>query len=287
MVFSGCCVIGRQNFRLCWGTGSVSVSNRHCSGARCSPSTLWWFVLTDVSLLQILLANLAVLAGACLQGVAGYGIGTLAAPLLFLISPLFVPGPLILNASLLTMFMLIRNRGALQVREVRFAIGGGAVGATLAALTLLVISTKGFELTFGVLILAGVALSIGGLKPALNARNSMMAGAASTYMGTITAVGGPPIALIYQNEKGPLVRANMSAFFLAASVLSLLGLFASGYLGTRELLLFAVTFPGVFLGFWLSGKLVNHMPFEGLRPVILAIAAIAGTAALIRGLLSL
>ncbi|WP_305965573.1 sulfite exporter TauE/SafE family protein [Marinobacter salsuginis] len=243
--------------------------------------------MTDVSLLQILLANLAILAGACLQGVAGYGIGTLAAPLLFLISPVFVPGPLILNATLLTVFMLIRNRGALQVREVRFAIVGGVVGAILAALTLLVISTAGFELIFGVLILAGVALSIGGLKPALNARNSVMAGAASTYMGTITAVGGPPIALIYQNEKGPLVRANMSAFFLAASVLSLSGLLASGYLGTRELFLFAVTFPGVFLGFWLSGKLVNRMPFEGLRPVILGIAAIAGTAALTRGLLSL
>ena len=138
-----------------------------------------------MSLLQILLANLAILAGACLQGVAGYGIGTLAAPLLFLISPVLVPGPLTLNATLLTVFMLIRNRGALQVREVRFAIGGGVAGAVLAALTLLVISTKGFELTFGILILAGVALSVGGLKPALNARNSVLAGAASTVKAAV------------------------------------------------------------------------------------------------------
>lgn len=34
--------------------------------------------MTELSLLQILLANLALLAGSCLQGVAGYGIGTLA-----------------------------------------------------------------------------------------------------------------------------------------------------------------------------------------------------------------
>lgn len=243
--------------------------------------------MTDVSLLQILLANLAMLAGACLQGVAGYGIGTLSAPLLFLISPLFVPAPLILNALLLTMLMLARNHGALQVREVRFAIGGGVLGTILAGLTLLVLSSKGFELIFGVLILAGVALSIGGLKPKLNARNSIIAGAASTYMGTITAVGGPPIAMIYQNEKGPLVRANMSAFFLVASFFSLAALLASGYLGMRELSLFALTFPGVVAGFWLSGQLVNRMPFEGLRPVILGIAAIAGMAALIRGVASL
>lgn len=243
--------------------------------------------MTDLSLLQILLANLALLAGSCLQGVAGYGIGTLAAPLLFLISPTLVPAPLILNAVILTIFMLLRNRGALQIREVRFAIGGGVAGVLLAGITLMLISPKGFELVFGILILSGVLLSVAGLRPALNARNSMLAGAASTYMGTITAVGGPPIALIYQNQKGPLVRANMSAFFLVASFFSIAALAATGYLGQRELQLFAVTFPGVLIGFWLSGKLVNRMPFDGLRPIILGIAAVAGAAALVRGLMSL
>ena len=243
--------------------------------------------MTDLSLLQIILANLALLAGSCLQGVAGYGIGTLAAPLLFLISPVLVPAPLVLNALVLTVFMVMRNRGALQIREVRFAIGGGAAGMLLAGVTLMLISPKGFELVFGVLILIGVLLSVAGLRPALNARNSILAGAASTYMGTITAVGGPPIALIYQNQKGPLVRANMSAFFLVASFFSITALVASGYLRQQELQLFAVTFPGVLVGFWFSGKLVNRMPFDGLRPVILGIAALAGAAALVRGLMSL
>lgn len=243
--------------------------------------------MTDLSLLQIILANLALLAGACLQGVAGYGIGTLAAPLLFLISPILVPAPLVLNAVVLTILMVLRNHGALQIREVRFAIGGGVAGMVLAGVTLMLISPTGFELIFGILIMIGVLLSVAGLRPALNARNSLLAGAASTYMGTITAVGGPPIALIYQNEKGPLVRANMSAFFLVASFFSIAALVASGYLGLRELQLFAVTFPGVLMGFWLSGKLVNRMPFDGLRPVILGIAGVAGTAALVRGLMSL
>ena len=221
--------------------------------------------MPDISLLQLVLANLAIAAGACLQGVAGYGIGTLSAPLLFLISPILLPAPLVLNATLLTIFMLVRNRAALEIRQVRFAIGGGVIG----------------------MILAGVALSVGGLRPRLNAANSAIAGAASTYMGTITAIGGPPIALIYQNEKGPLVRANMSAFFLVASFLSLTALLFSGYLGYREFLLFAATFPGVLLGFWLSGRLVHRVPFERLRPLILGIAAVAGSAALVRGLLTL
>jgi len=243
--------------------------------------------LSDLTLLQLLLANLALLAGACLQGVAGYGIGTLSAPLLFLISPVLLPAPLVLNAVVLTVLMLLRNRASLEIRQVRFAIGGGVGGAIMAGLTLLVLSPQGFELIFGALILTGVALSVGGLKPQLNARNSILAGAASTYMGTITAVGGPPIALIYQNQKGPLVRANMSAFFLLASFLSLAALLASGYLGQRELWLFITTLPGVIAGFLLSALFVNRMPFEWLRPIILAIAAIAGAAALFRGLQAL
>ncbi|MFW5825648.1 MAG: sulfite exporter TauE/SafE family protein [Marinobacter sp.] len=241
----------------------------------------------DITLYHIVLANLVVLAGSCLQGVAGYGIGTLAAPLLFLISPAFIPAPLTLNAGVLTVLMLMRNRTSLQTREVRFAIGGGLVGAALAGGTLLVISARGFELVFGALILLAVALSVAGLKPRLNPRNSVIAGAASAYMGTITAVGGPPIAMIYQNEKGPLVRANMSAFFLFANVFVLTTLLLSGYLGVTELWLFVATVPGVFAGFWLSAGLVNRLPFEALRPIILGIAAIAGLAALIRGLVSL
>jgi hypothetical protein len=52
----------------------------------------------------------------------------------------------------------------------------------------------------------------------------------------------------------------------------------------REVMLFVVTFPGVLAGFLLSGLLVNRVPFGGLRPVILGIAAVAGVAAVIRGI---
>lgn len=244
-------------------------------------------MLSDITLLQILIANLVVMVGACLQGVAGYGIGTLSAPLLFLVSPALIPGPLVLNATLLNLLMLVRHRMGVRVREVRLAVGGGLVGTILAGGTLLVISPKGFELIFGVLILLAVALSVGGWKPRLNGCNSVIAGAASTYMGTITAVGGPPIALIYQNEKGALVRANMSAFFMFASVLSIAALVGSGYLGAGELVLFLATAPGVVTGFLMSRWFVGRLPSSRLRPIILGIAALAGGAALIRGLISL
>lgn len=148
------------------------------------------------------------------------------------------------------------------------------------------LSTQGFELAFGGLILAAVLLSVAGLRPRLSPKNSVFAGAASGYMGTITAAGGPPMALIYQNEKGPLVRANMSAFFLFASCASVVALFFSGYVGIVELQLFALTFPGVLAGFLLSARLVHRLPFDALRPIILGIAGVSGIAALVRGIMT-
>lgn len=241
--------------------------------------------MSDLSLLQILLANLALLAGACLQGVAGYGIGTLAAPLVFAISPVFLPGPMIINAVLMNLLMLVRNRASLSFRPVRYAIGGNIVGTVLAGFTLALLSEQGFALAFGALILLAVALSVIGYRPQLSARNSVVAGGASGYMGTITAVGGPPMGLIYQNETGPRMRANLAAFFLFGSCASIVVLAPAGYIGVEQMQLVAVTFPGVLIGFWLSGYLVNRLPVGAFRPVVLTLAALAGFAALLRGLL--
>lgn len=239
--------------------------------------------MTDISFPQILLANLVLVAGACLQGVAGYGIGTLSAPLLFLISPVFLPGVMIVNAVLLNILMLVRNRTSITLRPVRYAIGGSIAGIVLASLTLTALTPQGFELTFGALILLAVMLSVVGLKPGLSDRNSVIAGGVSGYMGTITAVGGPPMALIYQREKGPRVRANLSAFFVCSSIVTVVALVPAGYIGARELKLVAVTFPGVIIGFWLSKFLIKRLPFEALRPIILTIAGLAGISALARG----
>ncbi|MFE8072399.1 sulfite exporter TauE/SafE family protein [Marinobacteraceae bacterium S3BR75-40.1] len=241
--------------------------------------------LTDLSLLQLLLANLALAAGSCLQGIVGYGIGTLAAPLLFLISPSLIPAVLILNAVILTVLLTLRNHQGMTLGDVKPAVWGSLVGTALGALTLTQITGEQFEWIFGLLILLAVGLSVAGIRPPLTRLSSLLAGAASGFMGTITAVGGPPIALIYQNQKGPQVRANMSAFFTVSSVIAVVGLLWAGYLGTHELILVGLTFPGVLLGFYLSGHLVQRLRFEGLRPLILGIAAVAGLSALIRGLI--
>ncbi|MAL99697.1 sulfite exporter TauE/SafE family protein [Hydrocarboniclastica marina] len=239
----------------------------------------------ELTLLQLALANFFLMVGACLQGVIGWGIGTLGAPLLFLISPTLLPAPMLLNSAVLTLLLLLRERRSLSLGPLRHAVGGNIVGTVLAGVTLVFIHATAFEALFGLLILVAVGLSIAGFKPQLKRSTSVLAGGASGYMGTITAVGGPPIALIYQNEKGPLVRANLAGFFAFGSFTALVTLYFSGLLGVYQLKLFLLTVPGVIMGFLLSRFFVRRLPVHILRPLILSIAGLAGVSALIRGLL--
>lgn len=239
----------------------------------------------ELTLLQLALANLFLMMGACLQGVIGWGIGTLGAPLLFLISPTLLPAPMLLNSAVLTLLLLLRERRSLSLGPLRHAVGGNIAGTALAGVTLAFIHATAFEALFGLLVLVAVGLSIAGFKPQLKRSTSVLAGGASGYMGTITAVGGPPIALIYQNEKGPLVRANLAGFFTFGSFTALVTLYFSGFLGVYQLKLFLLTLPGVIVGFFLSRFFVRRLPVHILRPLILSIAGLAGVSALIRGLL--
>ena len=119
----------------------------------------------EITLYTFILINIIVLLGSLLQGLVGYGVGMFCAPLLFLISPSLVPAPLILISTVLTVLLIIRDRGDLQFNQVSWAMGGGLVGVTLAGLILSVTSKAQFELVFGVLILLAVIIFVLGFFP--------------------------------------------------------------------------------------------------------------------------
>jgi hypothetical protein len=57
----------------------------------------------ELSFVQLVFAWAVVAVGAALQGAVGFGLGVIGAPLLVLIAPGLVPGPLLLVAFVLTL----------------------------------------------------------------------------------------------------------------------------------------------------------------------------------------
>jgi uncharacterized membrane protein YfcA len=156
---------------------------------------------------------------------------------------------------------------------------------TLAAMgVLLAVTGEGMGLLFGGLVLAAVGLSASGLHPATTPRTLVAAGTLSGFMATVASIGGPPIALLYQRETGPSIRATLSAFFLVGTVLSLGGLHLIGRFGSHELVLGMLMLPGMVIGFAAS-RWTTHVFDRGLiRPAILTVSGIAGLAVVAKAL---
>jgi uncharacterized membrane protein YfcA len=111
------------------------------------------------------------------------------------------------------------------------------------------------------------------------------AGIASGFMGTITAIGGPPLALVYQSARGPALRATLAGAFLLGSVLSLITLAVIGRFRAHELALSAVLMPGIVLGVLVSRPLVHWLDRGATRPLVLALSTASALAVLARALI--
>lgn len=234
---------------------------------------------------MLALGMLAVFSGSAVQGSTGIGLGMLAAPILMLINPVLVPAPLLVLALLVSLLIARREWRAIDRRRLAMAVAGRIPGSVLAGFTIALLPPSVFRLVFGLLILAAVVLSMTGLRLLPTAGNLFTAGLASGYMGTITSVGAPPIALAYQHGTPAEIRSTISAFFVAGSAISLAVLAWFGKFSWSEVIVSLVFLPALIAGFWFSGKVLHRISSRSARHAILLMSA-ASAAVLIAMALS-
>jgi uncharacterized membrane protein YfcA len=137
---------------------------------------------------------------------------------------------------------------------------------------------------FGGLVIATVILSTFAFNIRPTPTNVGIAGIFSGLMGTLAALGGPPIAILYQNERGDVIRATLSGFFILGSLLSLLFLSIAGQVTLTHFKLFLCLVPGVLIGFHLSKYAVDFVDRRYMRKAMLSVSFIAGLMVIIRAI---
>lgn len=237
-----------------------------------------------LSLVEWLLAAGVVIVAAVVQGSIGFGVALLAAPLLYLIDPRFVPAPVIVISLALNVLVYAREREAVDPFEVGRVLVGVVLGTVAAALVLRMVSPETLGLLFGVLVLLAVGLSIGLRPPEPGWRLLVGAGGLAGFMGTATSIGGPPLALVFQRRHGTHLRGTLAACFLPSSLLSLAALYWAGHFGATELVIGLSLFPAVVAGFRVSYRTAGLLDGRWLRGAVLAVSALAGAAAIARAL---
>jgi hypothetical protein len=238
-----------------------------------------------MTIITWLAAVAIVAAGAAVQGSIGFGLGIVGAPLLALLDPRLVPGPVLLAALLLTGLVAWRDWHAVRGADLAWTVPGRLLGTAVAVLVLRVVPADRFEIPFALLILAAVGLTAAGPALPFNRGTLFGAGSLAGLMGTITSIGGPPMALVYQREEGARLRGTLAAFFAFGVVISLGGLAVAGRFGWTEAALAVALMPGVLLGFLLSRWTAGRLDRRATRIAVLVLSAGSAAILLVKELL--
>lgn len=228
-----------------------------------------------------------VLLASALQSSIGFGIGMLAAPIVALIDPGLIPGTLIMIATVVTLIVVIRERQDIDLHGTGWALVGRVPGTIAGALLLAMLPHRALAILLAAVVLLGVVLTSLGWIPAPRRRNVVLAGAASGLFGTATAIGGPPMALVWQRNTGARLRGTMSGFFLVGSLLSLAALAATGSIDGRTMWGFAVLIPAAIAGYLISRPMNRLLDPRRLRWLAIGVSTVGAVVLITRQLIGM
>lgn len=229
-----------------------------------------------------LLAALIVLVGAFVQSTTGFGLAIVTAPLLLLLSADYIPAPITVVALVLSVINVLHYRHSLEFRGLTYALIGRIPGSICGGYLLVWLSASEISLFIGVLVLVAVAISLFPVRIEPTDRRMTIAGFLSGLFGTSSSIGGPPMALLLQHQGANSIRANLSAFFVMSSLISLAVQWYVGRFTWHHLELSLPLLPASLVGFWLSVKVAHRINRSTLRYMSLVLCTISGSYAIVR-----
>jgi uncharacterized protein len=230
--------------------------------------------------LQFCCESVIVAAASALQASTGMGMALLAAPLLALVDPTLVPGPVLGAVMVLSVVVAWRERAMLDLRMLLPAVLGLLAGTAIGAAVLALLSNWHFTRTFAALILGAVLLSLLGLPIRATRLALVIGGAASGVLGTMAGVHGPPIALVMQHEAPGRLRGMLCAFFAIGCAIALMALTGIGAFDVTKAGLSLTLLPGVAVGLALAPIVARRIDQRRARIAVLSISALSALALL-------
>lgn len=237
----------------------------------------------------LLLLGAAVLVGSLVQSSAGMGLGLLVTPLLALVAPDLVPGTILLLSWVLPLLILRREWRAVDRRTLGWTLLGRVPGSVAGAAVVVLAGAEGIAVAVAVAVLVSVALSVAPARVTAWMRPTrpalVVGGAIGGVGGSTSSISGPPVALLLQRERGPVLRATLNAYFALGHVVSMAALAVAGELGLTQLLAALALLPALLVGDALAGPLRRVLDGGWTRPAVLGLCTASSLALLARTVL--
>lgn len=226
----------------------------------------------DWTLENFILSNTILILSSILQRVTGVSVGMIIVPFLALISYSLIPVPIVFASLTLTIMMAFQGKEYIDFNgSIRILIGM-FFGIILSVFILSKIEFEHLGLLFGSFILVSVLISlkIKGLK----LKNSAIyfGGLIAGIMGTMAAVGGQILALIYQNHPLPVIKATLAFLYTMFSILMLIIFYFYNQFSYEQFISGLLLMPGFIIGFYISPVFTKYFNPKYSKAVVLFMA---------------
>lgn len=232
-----------------------------------------------------LLAVVIVFFGALVQSAFGFGIAVLGAPLLILISTDYIPGPLTLSALVQSAMMMWVNRSGIDYKPLKAAFIARIPGSIAGVWLLTLLSPQTLSIAIGVLVVISVIISLAKFPIQPTPKAYFVGSFFSGLFGPSTSIGGPPIALVLQNETGLRIRANLGAYFTFGCMVTMVLLVITGQFTQHHLEISIPLLPAAVLGV-LAARTLPLEKWDGImKPAILVLCSVSAMIAIVKGIM--
>lgn len=236
--------------------------------------------LSAVGPLGLVFIVIAAVLGGVAQSTVGFGGAFATVPALALTAPELLPGAMLVAILPLSVTMAIVGRAALDRSSATRLMVGRLPGIAVGTAIVVVVDVRWLTAIVAVVLLGAVAAAAGGWRLQVTPRRELVAGMVSGVTGAATALGGPPLALLYRERDPAVVRPTLGLVWAVGIVITLLGLAAVGSFTWTQAVAGALLSTLLLVGLLLSRPLLRLLSAAHIRVVILWWAGLGGVAAL-------
>jgi hypothetical protein len=155
----------------------------------------------------------------------------------------------------------------------------------LAGLLLLAFATqRTLDVVIAAVVLSGVAIRATGVTLTRSRLTDALVGAFAGTASMVASIGGPPMALLYQDEPGPTIRASLGMVFTIGLLITLAGRALGGLITGTDITVALVLLPAMLAGYAASIAIADRVAAPGMRAGILTLSALAAVGLLVRAL---
>ncbi|WP_371319773.1 TSUP family transporter [Variovorax sp. dw_308] len=235
-----------------------------------------------MSVQQLLLISMVVVFAAFVQGATGVGFALIVAPVIGILKPELLPVCVLVLMLPLNLYVLWRERGAIDRIGASWITGGRIVGTAGGLWVLAVLTASQLALFVGLSTVAAAVVTL--MMPAFSPNRPAFIGAGlvTGITETATGIGGPPLALVYQHHAPAIMRSTIALCFLVGELVSLATLMATGRIEAPQLSAAASLLPALLIGAGLSRVVHHRVNGRFLRAFVQVFAIVSGVVLLVR-----